>query len=418
MAVHVQVRGHDINMKNDIRSDSEIPSNSLDSVSFDENWHLCPIASFKDATQVEAAVAAGSHIIPGNIESLPRWMWLHCYRADQRVKAFMHTGPRGWDALIACFVHNGVLRFTIGPLVLASVSVTRNIIRMLRTDDERQVINGLIAIRRALKGNDLIFLEGIEEHSVLGECLRNSEELRRNYHILAFGAPYDHHYLDLPETFEEYLGTLSATRRYDIGRIRRRLKKNSAGECIVEKYLRVEDVARFVDDACAVSITTWQYQQEGAGLRNPQVLRDRFEHTARLGWFHGYLLRVDGKPVAFQVGHVVEGVYYLQELGYDPSWAKKQVGIYLLVSAIEDLISNEQGVYCFDFGYTDSLYKQRFSSRSSRESFYYLFPRTARMSAFWIALRTCIGITDLVRRILSTAGPGNWILRRFGYGKR
>lgn len=350
--------------------------------------------------------------------SLPRWMWLRCSRADQRVKAFMHTGPRGWDALIACFVYNGTLQFTLGPIVLASVPVTRHVIRMLRTDEEPLVTNGLVAIRRALEGNGLIFLEGIEEHSVLGKCLRNSEELRRNYHILAFGPPYNHHYLDLPKTFDEYLGTLGAKTRKDIRRTRRRLEKNGDGECIVEKYLRIEDVARFVDDACAVSSTTWQYQQQDAGLRDPQVLRNRFEHTARLGWFHGYLLRVHGKPVAFRVGHVVEGVYYGQEIGYDPSWAKKQVGIYLLMAVIEDLISNEQGVYCYDFGNTDSLYKQRFSSRSSRESFYYLFPRTVRMSALWIALRISIDATNLVRRILTTVGPGRWLVQRFGYGKR
>ena len=140
----------------------------------------------------------------------------------------MHTGPRGWDALIACFVHNGTLQFTLGPMVLASVPVTRHVIRMLRTDEESLVANGLVAIRHALEGNGLIFLEGIEEDSVLGECLRNSEELRRNYHILAFGPPYNHHYIDLPKTFDEYLGTLGATNRYGIRRTRRRLEKNSA----------------------------------------------------------------------------------------------------------------------------------------------------------------------------------------------
>lgn len=389
----------------------------MTSTSLGGNWHLCPITSFEDATQAETAAAAGSHIIPGNIESLPRWMWLHCFRADQRVKAFVHTGPRGWDALIACFVHNGTLQFTLGPMVLASVPVTRHVIRMLRTDEESLVANGLVAIRHALEGNGLIFLEGIEEDSVLGKCLRNSEELRRNYHILAFGPPYNHHYIDLPKTFDEYLGTLGATNRYGIRRTRRRLEQNSAGECIVEKYLRVEDIARFVDDACAVSSTTWQYQQLGAGLRDPQVLRDRFEHTARLGWFRGYLLRVHGKPVAFQVGHVLEGVYYGQEIGYDPSWAKKYVGMYLLMAVIEDLISNER-VNCYDLGCTDSLYKQRFSGRSSRESFYYLFPRTVRMSALWIALRISIDATNLVRRILTTVGPVRWLLQRFGYNMR
>jgi CelD/BcsL family acetyltransferase involved in cellulose biosynthesis len=289
---------------------------------------------------------------------------------------------------------------------------------MLRADEEPLVTSGLVAIRRALEGNGLIFLEGIEEHSVLGECLRNSEELRRNYHIVAFGPPYDHHYIDLPETFDKYLGTLGAKTRADIRRNQRRLEKNGDGECVVEKYLRVEDVARFVDDACAVSSTTWQYQEENAGLRDPQVLRDRFEHTARLGWFHSYLLRVHGKPVAFQVGHVLEGVYYAQEIGYDPSWAKKQAGIYLNVAVIEDLISNGQGIYIFDFGYTDSLHKQRLSNRSSRESFYYLFPRTVRMSALWIALRISIDATNLVRRILTAVGPGRWLLQRFGYNRR
>ena len=170
-----------------------------------------------------------------------------------------------------------------------------------------------------------------------------------------------------------------------------------------------------MDDACAVSSTTWQYRKRGYGLRDPQVLRDRFEHTARLGWFRGHLLRVHGKPVAFQVGHVHEGVYYAQEIGYDPSWAKKQVGIYLIVAVIEDLISNGQGIYSFDFGHTGSLHKQRLCSRSSRESSYYLFPRTVRMSAVWIVLRISIGVSNLVRRILTTVGPGRWLLQRFGY---
>ena len=405
-------------MKNDIESNSGIPSKSLDSVSLGENWHLCPITSFEDATQTETAAAAGSHIISGSIESLPRWMWLHCLRADQSVKAFMHASPQGWDALISCFVYNDTLQLTIGPMVLASVPVTRHDIRALHADEESLVVNGLVAIRHALEVNGLIFLEGILEQSVSGECLRNSEELKQNYHILAFGPPCDHHYLDLPETFDEYLGTLSAKSRYDIRRTRRRLEKNGNGECIIEKYLKVEDVARFVDDACAVSSTTWQYQQQNAGLRDPQVLRDRFEHTARLGWFHSYLLRVHGEPVAFQVGYVLEGVYYAHVTGYDPSWAKKQVGIYLIVAVIEDLISNGQGIHLFDFGYTNSLYKQRLSNRSTRDGFYYLFPRTVRMSALWIALRISIGVTDLVRRILSTAGPGRRLLQRFGYGKR
>lgn len=395
-----------------------MPLKSRDFISLSENWHLWPISSFEDATEAETSAAVGSHIILGSIESLPRWMWLHCLRVDQSVKTFMHPSPQGWDALISCFVHNSILEFTIGPMVLASVPVTRHDICVLRADEESLVVNGLVAIRHTLEVNGLIFLEGVLEQSVSGECLRNSEKLKQNYHILAFGPPCDHHYLDLPETFDEYLGTLSAKSRYDIRRTRRRLEKNGDSECVVEKYLKVEDVARFVDDACAISSTTWQYQQQSAGFRDPQVLRDRFEHTARLGWFHGYLLRVHGKPVAFQVGHVLEGVYYAQEIGYDPSWAKKQVGIYLFVAVIEDLISNEQGVYCYDFGFTDSLYKQRFSNRSTREGFYYLFPRTVRMSALWIALRISIGVTDLVRRILSTAGPGRRLLQRFGYGKR
>ncbi|TFH06799.1 MAG: GNAT family N-acetyltransferase [Nitrosomonadales bacterium] len=405
-------------MKNDIESNPGIPPRSKDSVSLSENWYLWSINSFEDATQAETAVVAGPHVIPKNIESLPRWMWIHCLGADQRVKTFMHASPQGWDALIACFVHNNMLRLTIGPMVLASIPVTRHDIRTLHSDEESLIVNGLVAIRNALEVSGLIFLEGIKEHSVLGKCLRNSEELKQNYHILAFGPPCDHHYIDLPETFDEYFGTLGASTRKDIRRTQSRLEKKGDGECVVEKYLRVEDVARFVDDACVVSSTTWQYLKRDGGLRDPQMLRDRFNHTARLGWFRSYLLRVHGKPVAFQLGHVFEGVYYAQEIGYDPSWAKKQVGIYLIVAVIEDLIYNGQTIHFFDFGDTDSLYKQRLSNRSSRESFYYLFPRSVRMSALWIALRISIGVTNLVRRIVSIVGPGRQLLQRFGYSRR
>jgi hypothetical protein len=359
---------------------------------------------------------------PAALDGDPRWVWLHCHRPDHAVQVLVHQRDAAVDAMIACFVHAGRLQLGLGPLVFASRAVTRYDVRSLRdcgrAADEQPVAEALARLADSLPADGVAFLEGVAEESALARVLERRAG-RRRFKAVAFGPAYRHHYIDLDGgSYDDYLARLGAKTRADLRRTRRRLEAACAGDCRVERFRAPEQVAGFIERACRISQRTWQYRDREAGLRDAQVLRERFERSARLGWFRSYLLVVEGEDAAFQVGHQAGDTYYAPEIGYDPRWAELQAGMYLNTRVIEDLSCPPDPVRVFDFGCTDSLHKQRLSTRWQLERYYYLFPARRSMRAWAAALRMSIAATDRVRALLARMDSGRKLLRRFGYDRR
>ena len=210
------------------------------------------------------------------------------------------------------------------------------------------------------------------------------------------------------DTYESSLRQLGARTRSDLRSTRKKFYASARNSGRVRCFRDPSEVSEFLLDAMAVSRKTYQYQLLNAGLRDRDKLERRYRSTANLGWFRSYVLYAGEEPVAFQVGHVYRGNFHAQEIGYDPDWAKYHVGIALHTEILMDLSGVESGVRRFDFGNDDSLHKQRLSTDSRREGYFYLIPATVRGTIMAKSMRA----TNM-----ASAGIGV-VLERFGVRKR
>ena len=160
--------------------------------------------------------------------------------------------------------------------------------------------------------------------------------------------------VELPDTHEEYLRTLSRRHRSNVKRQEKRL---SADHDV--KFLRCQseqELPRFLEAFFALHQRRWQSAgQEGSFVRKPPMERfyRRFSREAlRRGWLRVVALEVDGAFQATQYGYAYGGTFYSMQEGYHPE-SMKGIGNILRVRAIQSCI--EEGLKLYDFlgEYTD-----------------------------------------------------------------
>jgi len=237
---------------------------------------------------------------------------------------------------------------------------------------------------------------------------------KRSFWAVRHGRRHRHYRIALPGSFDDYLQRLTKSNRRDVRKTLRRFDAAVTGRWQVRCYTAADEVASFHDQAAGIAQKSWQSTELGLGMNDRPGIARAFERIARLGWFRSYILFANDVPVAFQVGFVHQGVYYLKVTGFDPAYAKLHVGVVLLLEILRDLIAGGVAPGGVDFGTGENLLKARLSNQSTQEAYYYLFPRTARGAALGAALGAANGLSALGGKIVSrwrdgeVAGtPGN-----------
>ena len=312
--------------------------------------------------------------------------------------------------LLPILTYPARLNLQIGEFVLLSWPVTRLTLRnepLVATTAEapQEVIRSLFAaVADSLTENAAVFLEAVPEASALTDMLQTHGAFAGRYQSLMFGKPYEHRAIALSGSYDGYLAHLSSRTRSDLKRTRRRFAEAVSGDYSVRCFRHVDDVPQFVDDAVALSSKTYQFTLLGAGLRNPEELASRYRTAAELGWLRCYVLYVGKRPVAFQVGLLHRGVFHAQEIGYDPEFAKLQVGIFLHTEILQDLCALQPAVETFDFGNDDNLHKQRLSTEHWTERYYYLFPQSLKGRLSCYSIRATNAVSSALGRLAGRAG--------------
>jgi CelD/BcsL family acetyltransferase involved in cellulose biosynthesis len=115
------------------------------------------------------------------------------------------------------------------------------------------------------------------------------------------------------------------------------------------------------------------------------------------GWFRGYVLYLDGKPVAFHHGELYGGRFRLGRPGYDPDFASLRVGVYLLLYLIEDLCRDETA-RVLDYGAGDADYKRRLGTRSWQEDNVIIFAPTVYAASVNLVRTVLLTVVGLGKR--------------------
>jgi CelD/BcsL family acetyltransferase involved in cellulose biosynthesis len=156
--------------------------------------------------------------------------------------------------------------------------------------------------------------------------------------------------------FEDFLAGRSKNFRKNYRRRQRELYA-AVGAVQIERICAVEQVAEFLDAIEEVYPKTWQARTFTPRQRNSADERRFYEQAARLGWLKSYVLRCDGRPVAFEIGFQYGGMFFCQESGYDQAWQGLAPGTVLVHSLVEDLFTHDQP-RVVDFGYGENQYKR------------------------------------------------------------
>lgn len=165
-------------------------------------------------------------------------------------------------------------------------------------------------------------------------------------------------YVVLPETWEEYLGSLSKKMRFNIGYALRQMQRE-LGEVEVRTACK-QEIPTAMEALFHLHTRRWRQRMLPGGFSHPRVRQFHREwaQTAHAnGWLRLYLMRVSGTVrAALYVFHFGRRAYYYLG-GFDPALARYSMGTVLTAHAIRQAIA--EGGVTFDFLRGDEPYKYR-----------------------------------------------------------
>ncbi len=197
-------------------------------------------------------------------------------------------------------------------------------------------------------------------------------------------------YLELPEDWDRYLGTLSATRRQTVRRKERQLQREHTMTITDYDQDRVEEGLRYL---FSLHERRWQ---GGAAFEDPSIrlLHRRFAEelaARRRLWLS--TLDIAGKPVAAWYGFAWGDTVYFYQSGRDPRWERQSVGLVLMGTMIRRAI--ERGYRRFDFLRGDDPYKRQWTTTERSTEEITIFRRGLRAGA----LRALDAVGELRARL-------------------
>ena len=153
-------------------------------------------------------------------------------------------------------------------------------------------------------------------------------------------------YLPLDGTFEDFRAGLAGRFRSEIGRRGRRLAEQGTVEFAFERG--GERLDALLHDGFAIEGSGWKTERGTAIASRPETLRF-YRDVARWADRRGALvlafLRLDGRPIAFDMCLVEGGAWYVLKRGFDPELRRFAPGTLLTHAAIERAYDEGLGVY-------------------------------------------------------------------------
>jgi CelD/BcsL family acetyltransferase involved in cellulose biosynthesis len=145
--------------------------------------------------------------------------------------------------------------------------------------------------------------------------------------------------VDLPATWEEYLGLLSKKDRHELRRKLRRLE-SAGGDVQLEVITEASDAAQALDWFFELMRASSHHKEEF--LERPGMeafFREMTRVMAEAGMLRMYALTFDAQPVAAVLNFDLGGRLYMYNSGYDPQYAHYAVGLMSKALLVRDAIA-------------------------------------------------------------------------------
>jgi CelD/BcsL family acetyltransferase involved in cellulose biosynthesis len=204
---------------------------------------------------------------------------------------------------------------------------------------------------------------------------------------------FNHYYIELSGTFDDYLASLTSSRRAAIRRKTRKLREAAGAGFALEVVTRPDDLPRFLQQAGSVSRKTYQERLLRAGLPTGVAFEQWITKLAGENRVRGFLLRWENRPVSYMLCTARDRVLFYDWVGYDPDFAAWSPGTVLQHLALEHLY-DEQAFEIFDFTEGGGDHKRAFATHSVTCADVWFFspaPRSVSALTAHIATRSLSG---------------------------
>ncbi|MFB0521582.1 MAG: GNAT family N-acetyltransferase [Desulfatiglandales bacterium] len=165
--------------------------------------------------------------------------------------------------------------------------------------------------------------------------------------------------LDLPPTWEEYLGMLNQKQRHEVRRKLRRLREKGTVH-----YRHIED-SEAVMDAIDLFLKFFRESKKDKEIflttKRESFFRSLAKAMAQIHLLRIGILELDTQPVAVVICFDYNNTVYLYNNGYDPQYSSLSVGLISKILCIKDSI--ETGREKFDFLKGAEEYKYRLGGK-------------------------------------------------------
>jgi CelD/BcsL family acetyltransferase involved in cellulose biosynthesis len=174
---------------------------------------------------------------------------------------------------------------------------------------------------------------------------------------------YRRHYIDMGQSFADYMARFSGKTRSTLRRKARKLAEETGGYTITEHRSPAE-VEAFLAAALPLSARTYQARLLDAGLPDTPEARRAMLEAAEADRMRAFLLHAGGQAIAYLSLPVAGETLVYAHLGYDPDHARLSPGTVLQMEALERLFT--EGRYrWFDFTEGDGAHKAMFGTDSA-----------------------------------------------------
>ncbi|PHS14107.1 MAG: hypothetical protein COA78_06095 [Blastopirellula sp.] len=246
---------------------------------------------------------------------------------------------------------------------------------------------------------DALLMEALSTQSPLYSSLIANQKTS-DFDVIKLGSFQTHHKIKTCKTSSDYWSKFSSKTRYNFRRMCKRLTHDM--HCIEA----TNEVGTFLHTAYNISQRSWQIKKIGPRISVDKATISYFQSIAKLGALRCYQLNHLGRPIAFMIGTQWQGVFQLEEVGYDQSYAQYSPGTVLLIRSLNDMFERN----CpetIDFGFGDAKYKQLFGNDRSKS-----VNLLAVSNKFWIRQATHLHkmsskMNSCLRDLLRVTGLSN-----------
>ncbi|MEQ8789558.1 MAG: GNAT family N-acetyltransferase [Pirellulaceae bacterium] len=150
--------------------------------------------------------------------------------------------------------------------------------------------------------------------------------------------------IDIDHDWPAYEARWSGNHRRSVRVGLRRLEEEGDVQFEAVHYPRREDLESLLREGFEVEDRSWKGAEGSSVLKSPGMFEfflRQAQSLAERGQLELYLLRLDGRPIAFEYCYVAGGVCYSHKLGYDQQYARCAPGLVLRKMQLEQLFADD-----------------------------------------------------------------------------